>query len=215
VQLCVIAKEPRPGFAKTRLTPPCTREQAATIAEAALADTLDAVARTPASRRVLVLDGDVGSWLPPGFEVVPQSGGGLEQRLAAAFAFCFSTVPDEPIVLIGMDTPQVQPAMLTDAGQRLHRADAVLGPATDGGYWLIGLRTSVPGAFAGVPMSTGETGEAQRTRLERIGCSVELVNELDDVDTFADARRVAAQYPTGRFASAVAPAMREPAGTIR
>ena len=79
MQLCVIAKEPRPGFAKTRLTPPCTMTQAAAIAEAALADTLDAVLTTPARRRVLALDGAVGSWLPPGFEVVPQSDGGLDQ----------------------------------------------------------------------------------------------------------------------------------------
>ena len=69
--LLVIAKEPRPGRVKTRLTPPFTPEEAAALAEAALADTLDAVARTPAERRVLVLDGTPGPWLPAGFEVVP------------------------------------------------------------------------------------------------------------------------------------------------
>ncbi|NEA82606.1 glycosyltransferase, partial [Actinospica acidiphila] len=77
VTLLVIAKEPRPGRVKTRLTPPFTPEEAAALAEAALADTLDAVARTPARRRVLVLDGSPGPWLPAGVEVVPQCAGGL------------------------------------------------------------------------------------------------------------------------------------------
>ncbi|GAB2471058.1 hypothetical protein GCM10027162_78090 [Streptomyces incanus] len=71
--LLVIAKEPRPGRVKTRLTPPFTPGQAAELAEAALADTLHAVAATPAARRVLVLDGAPGPWLPPGFDVVPAS----------------------------------------------------------------------------------------------------------------------------------------------
>jgi hypothetical protein len=211
MQLCVIAKEPRPGFAKTRLTPPCTPAQAAAIAEAALADTLDAVLRAPARRRVLALDGVIGSWQPPGFTVVPQAEGGLDQRLAAAFTFCFSTMPDEPVVLIGMDTPQVQPTALIDAGHRLHSgADAVLGLATDGGYWLVGLRTLTPRAFADVPMSADVTGAVQQSQLRRLGCSIELLDELDDVDTFADARRVASLCQPGRFSSAVAAVTRKP-----
>ncbi|CAM5579726.1 hypothetical protein SVIOM342S_07620 [Streptomyces violaceorubidus] len=86
--LLVIAKQPRPGRVKTRLTPPFTPAEAAALAEAALADTLGAVAATPARRRVLVLDGDPGPWLPPGFDVVPQGAGGLDARLADAFAGC-------------------------------------------------------------------------------------------------------------------------------
>jgi rSAM/selenodomain-associated transferase 1 len=215
MQICVIAKEPRPGFAKTRLTPPCTPEQAAAIAEASLADTLEVVLRTQARRRVLVLDGEIGAWLPPGFEIVAQTGGGLDQRLAAAFAYCFSTMPDEHVVLVGMDTPQVQPDQLMAADRHLRTgADAVLGPATDGGYWLIGLREHVPRAFTDVPMSTPWTGNAQRTTLERLGCSLAFVDELDDVDSFSDAQRVAAGFPYGRFASAVARVIRRPAEAI-
>ncbi len=141
MQLCVIAKEPRPGFAKTRLTPPCTMTQAAAIAEASLADTLDAVLTTPARRRVLALDGAVGSWLPPGFEVVHQSDGGLDRRLAAAFAFCNSTMPDEPVVLIGMDTPQVDPATLADAG-RATEPRRRRRPRTRHRWWLLADRTT-------------------------------------------------------------------------
>jgi rSAM/selenodomain-associated transferase 1 len=204
VQICIIAKEPRPGFAKTRLTPPCTPTEAAGIAEASLADTLEVVRRTPARRRVVALDGAIGPWLPSGFDVVPQPQGGLDRRLESAFAHCFRVAPSEPVVLIGMDTPQVQPDDLLAAGRLLDTGtDAVLGLATDGGYWLIGLRRPVIGAFTGIPMSTAHTGAAQLTRLARRGCSIETVATLDDVDDFPTAERVAQCHPDGRFAEAV------------
>jgi rSAM/selenodomain-associated transferase 1 len=204
MHLCVIAKEPRPGFAKTRLTPPCTPEQAARIAEASLADTLETIRRTPACRRTVVLDGKVGPWLPKEFTVVDQVDGGLDRRLSAAFDQCFAATPDDPVVLIGMDTPQVRSADLIHAGEHLHRgSDAVLGPAADGGYWLIGLRSPVVHAFTGVPMSESFTGAAQRSRLQALGCTIETVSTLDDVDDYDTATRVAYENPHGRFASAV------------
>lgn len=94
--LLVIAKSPAPGRVKTRLTPPCTPEQAAALAEAALADTLATLGRVPAGRRLLVLDGEAGSWLPPGWQVVPQRGGGLDVRLAAAFTHAAEATPEAP-----------------------------------------------------------------------------------------------------------------------
>ena len=136
MQLLVIAKEPVPGQVKTRLCPPCTPEQAADIAEAGLADTLATVAATPASRRVIALDGRPGPWLPAGFEVVSQRSGGLGNRLAGAFEDCFH-VSDEPVVLIGMDTPQVRPEQLVSVQALLEStADAVVGLAPDGGCLL-------------------------------------------------------------------------------
>src|SRR4051794_33949116 len=82
--LIVIAKAPVAGRVKTRLCPPCTPDQAAGLARAALQDTLDAADRsTLAGRRVVVLDGDPGRWLPAGFEVIAQRGDGLAERLAA------------------------------------------------------------------------------------------------------------------------------------
>lgn len=104
--LLVIAKEPLPGRVKTRLTPPYTPQEAAALAEAALTDTLHALLRTPARRRVLVLDGSPGAWLPSGYEVAPQAAGGLDERIAAAFGLC----DDGPALLVGMDTPQLTPA---------------------------------------------------------------------------------------------------------
>ncbi|MFE1442765.1 DUF2064 domain-containing protein [Streptomyces sp. NPDC058739] len=194
--LLVIAKEPRPGRVKTRLTPPFTPEQAARLAEAALADTLQAVAATPAARRVLVLDGTPGRWLPPGFDVVPQCAGTLDERLADAFARCTG-----PALLIGMDTPQVTPALLAGG---LDGHDACFGPAEDGGFWALGLAEPDPALLRGVPMSTPRTGAVQRERLGAAGLRVRELPRLRDVDTAADAHAVAALAPHGRFAARLA-----------
>jgi rSAM/selenodomain-associated transferase 1 len=203
MQLVVMAREPVPGRIKPRLSPPCTPEEAAAIAEAAIIDTLATVAATPASRRVVALDGRPGPWLPEGFDVLAQRTGGLANRLFGAFEDCFHFSP-EPVVLIGMDTPQVT----VDHLLRVHMAlesgsDAVMGLAPDGGYWLIGLRRLEPDAFVGVPMSADDTGEAQLERLQRSGYRVTLTDEMRDVDDARDAVEVAAEIPGSRFATAV------------
>ena len=124
--LIVMAKAPVAGRVKTRLTPPLRPEQAATLARAALEDTLAAVGRSRlATRRVVALDGEPDGWLPDGFELIAQRGDGLAERLAAAFESI-----EGPALLIAMDTPQVTPELL-DAGLAglADGADAVLGPA--------------------------------------------------------------------------------------
>ncbi|MEV0845573.1 DUF2064 domain-containing protein [Streptomyces sp. NPDC049954] len=194
--LLVIAKEPLPGRVKTRLTPPFTPVQAARLAEAALADTLRAVAAAPATRRVLVLDGAPGPWLPPGFDVVPQCAGGLDERIADAFAGCAG-----PALLIGMDTPQVTPGLLS---VDFADCDAWFGPAPDGGFWALGLAAPDPGLVRGVPMSTPTTGAAQRERLAGAGLRVRELPALRDVDTEDDARAVAALAPGSDFAACLA-----------
>ncbi len=197
--IAVIAKAPVAGHSKTRLCPPCTPEQAAALAAAALADTLAAVAASPAARRVVVLDGEPGGWLRPGFEVIPQRGGGLADRLAAAFADL-----DGPALVVGMDTPQLTPQLLAHALRELAAADAVLGPARDGGYWSIGLRTADDAVFSGVPMSHRETCAVQRRRLHTLELATRELPELRDVDDIGDARAVAALAPRTRFARTLA-----------
>lgn len=199
--LLVIAKEPVPGRVKTRLTPPYTAVQAARLAAAALADTLDTVLRCPAERRVLVLEGRPGAWLPPGIEVVAQSGDGLDERLAAAFGGCRG-----PAVLVGMDTPQFDPEDLAPAlGPAAWRDhDAWLGPAADGGFWALGLARPDPALIRGVPMSTPLTGALQHARLKAAGLAVGELPVLRDVDTAEDARLVAAAAPGSRFATTLA-----------
>ena len=110
----------------------------------------------------------------------------------------------EPALLVGMDTPQVTPALLAAGLARLADADAVLGLAHDGGYWAIGLRRAERAVFAGVPMSDARTGAVQRARLAALGLRTAELPPLHDVDTIADARLVARTAPAGRFAAALA-----------
>ena len=143
----MIAKAPVAGRVKTRLMP-AVHARAGRRARRAprCSDTLAAAPRAPrAGRRVVVLDGEPGPWLPDGFEVIAQRGDGLAERLAAAFADV-----GEPAFLVGMDTPQVTPELL-DAGLAARRrdGDSAFGAAPDGGYWAIGLRA--PGRRACSP----------------------------------------------------------------
>lgn len=197
-ELLVIAKEPVPGRVKTRLCPPFSPAEAAELAAAALTDTLETVLTLPARRRVLVLDGRPGPWVPPGVEVVQQSAGGLDERLAAAFGGCTG-----PALLVGMDTPQMTaahlaPALAPDAWDG---CGAWFGPAEDGGFWALGLAQPDPALLRGVPMSVAETGAVQRRRLADAGIAVRDLAVLRDVDTAADAHRVAAGARGGRFAA--------------
>lgn len=197
----VMAKSPVAGRAKTRLCPPLSPQEAAGIAEAALADTLEAVARCGVDRRILALDGAPGDWMPPGFRVIAQRGTSFDRRLAAAWSDAGG-----PGLQIGMDTPQVTADLLDSCLDQATRsgATASLGAAVDGGWWAIALaeRWHVD-VFTGVPMSTPHTCAAQLSRLESAGHRVRALPELRDVDVIDDATAVAARIPGSRFARAL------------
>jgi len=199
-QLLVIAKAPVPGRVKTRLCPPCTPYQAARVAAAALADTLTAGYATPATRHTILLS---GQWTPPpGWYPVTQRGDGLADRLANGFAD--TALAGTGSVLIGMDTPQVTAPLLASVAAGLDDADAVLGPACDGGWWALALRDpSHAEALRAVPLYTVDTGAATVAALRGRGLRVRLAGPLRDVDTAVDAWEVAGQCAGGTFAGAV------------
>ncbi len=186
----VIAKEPVPGRVKTRLCPPLTLQQAAEVASACLTDTLEQVARAPVARRILVLEGAPGPWLPPGFDIVPQGSGGLAQRLSACFALVSG-----PALVIGMDTPQVRPVDLWPTVDLADEPDGAFGAAADGGFWALGMRRPDPDVFVDVPMSVPTTGVEQLRRLRAIVGDVRDLGVLQDIDTIDDAHTVAARWP--------------------
>lgn len=205
-QVLVLAKEPRPGRVKTRLAASVGPVRAAELAQAALLDTLEAADGCTGARTVLVLDGSPGGWVPPAVSVLPQRDGLFGQRLDGALQDAWQDRA-LPMLLIGMDTPQVTPALLRTALDTLLTAgtQAVLGPAEDGGWWALGLRAPVAGLFDGVPMSTSTTGAAQAARLRALGLHTTALPTLRDVDLVTDARAVAAlQDPPRRFAAAMA-----------
>lgn len=199
----VMAKQPLPGKVKTRLCPPYTPVEAAALAAAALADTLAVVTRAPVARRILCLAGDAAGI--PGrdaFEVVPQVDGTLDGRVAAALALA-----DGPVLLIGMDTPQLLPEDLDlpgcapRVGGAARSPQAWLGSAEDGGWWALGLTRPDPALVAGVAMSRPDTGDRQLERLRGAGLAVTMLRTLRDVDTAADVTAVAALAPATRFAA--------------
>lgn len=197
----VIAKAPRPEMSKTRMCPPLTFDEAAGLARAALDDTLETITSTPKTHRILALEGETDTWRRPGWDVVPQRGDGLDERIAAAFAPMRG-----PTLLVGMDTPQLSLSLLEDVLDRLARpsVDAVLGPAVDGGYWAVGLRRPqahrIDRLFHAVPMSTSRTFAEQWSRLRSLGLRVSALRTLRDVDDVGDAVAVAEEAPTSRFA---------------
>jgi len=194
VQVLVLAKEPVAGRVKTRLCPPLTPEGAAAVATAAIEDTLETVRAIDVARRVLVLD---GSYDAPGFVLQPQTQGPMDVRLAAAFD---AVDPDLPALLLGMDTPQLTPALLEQAVRALLEHPAVLGLASDGGWWTLGLQRPDGALLAGVPTSRADTGALQWERLVGAGLAPYALPVLRDVDTVADALAVAALAPGSRFA---------------
>lgn len=195
--IVVMAKECIPGRVKTRLHPPLSLEDAARVAAASLADTLDAVAATGLPV-IVCAQGDIA--VPAGFRSIPQVEGGLDERIAAAVEACAGRV-----LLIGMDTPQVDPRLLRSLAEDWpEQVDAWFGPATDGGFWLLGLAELSPAALGGmrrgdlvrgVPMSSSETGRRQRERLQTAGLTIAEAAPLTDIDDIASLRDVAPLLP--------------------
>ncbi|BCJ70064.1 hypothetical protein Prubr_70850 [Polymorphospora rubra] len=211
--LLVVAKAPVPGRVKTRLCPPAGPEQAAWIAAAALLDTIEVVSAVPDVVPVLALEGELSAAVGSGpivealdgWTVLAQRGRDLSERLAAAHADAADRYPGSAVLQIGMDTPQVTVAMLTEALDRLGGGvPAVLGPAHDGGWWALGLcEPEHAEVLCGVPMSRSDTADRTLAALHGRDLAVGILPSLSDVDNMADAVAVAAAVPDGRFAAAV------------
>lgn len=213
VRALVVAKAPVPGLAKTRLAGSVGDTGAAQLAAASLLDTLDACESAFGRDGVLVaLTGDLeaaeeadalrerlGAY--PEGAVFEQREGGFDLRLAHAHGAVAQRVPGAAVVQVGMDTPQLTGELLAAVGARLDEADAVLGPAADGGWWVLALRDPAAArALEGVRMSTDHTGPDTRAALEAAGLSVVEAPVLRDVDEVPDAGDVADEAPRSRFA---------------
>ena len=210
VTVLVVAKAPVPGLAKTRLAATLGEEAAADIAAAALLDTLDAVAQTPVSARVVAMTGDLDRACRAveirerlgSFTVIGQRGDDFADRLANAHAD--AAVSGQPVLQIGMDTPQVSAELLTDCARTLLTTPALLGMARDGGWWVLGVADAASaGCLREVPMSQDDTGAVTLAALRDTAITVKLVEELHDVDTVDDIPLVrAACRSDSRFAHA-------------
>ena len=192
----VIAKAPRPGLCKTRLEPllgldGCARLQAALVARAAAwaASVGDPyVVFTPADAREEI------ATLAPGATLVAQAGGSLGDRLAAAFRDVLAEHPG-PALLVGVDTPQLDAGHAAAAlGDLRAGIDVTVGPADDGGYYLIGLREPNDAVFALPDELWGGAEVLERTldAANAAGLSVAMLRSERDLDDEADARALLA-----------------------
>jgi glycosyltransferase A (GT-A) superfamily protein (DUF2064 family) len=202
----VVAKAPVPGLAKTRIAADVGDAAAADLAAAALLDTLDTVAANGMTV-VVALTGDLDGAarsaelraLLAELVVVPQVGATFGERLARAH---LDADTGRGVVQVGMDSPQLRADDLGEAADRLGDHPSVLGPADDGGWWLLGVRHGSDASTLGsVEMSTPSTG---RHTHEVLPAPTAMLRTLRDVDTWDDARAVASEIPRSRFAAAVA-----------
>jgi hypothetical protein len=209
--LLVVAKAPVPGLAKTRIAADTGDDAAARLAAASLLDTLSTVLAVGSERDwpvVVAMTGDLAdaalgddiAEVLSRTTVVSQRGDGLDERLAHAHADASAAAGTAAVVQVGMDTPQLTSGDYVAAGEAVLGGDRVLGPADDGGWWLLGLPDATAAtALIGVPMSTDHTADATAAALD---VTVRLRAERD-MDTWADAQLIAADVPGSRLAAAV------------
>lgn len=197
--LLVLAKQPRPGYSKTRLSPPLTPADAALIAEASLRDTLDAASQCGAAHVMVALAGNP-AYLSHDTQlaVFEQQGRDLNERLEQAWRRTSGWV-----VQIGSDTPQLCVQDLDEIAASLVDHDAVLGPAEDGGWWALAQREHKEGLFASVKMSTAATFDAQLASLRARHRRVGLAKPMRDLDLWDDALEIARRHPSLRTSALV------------
>jgi rSAM/selenodomain-associated transferase 1 len=186
-RIIIFVKAPRPGFVKTRLAAAIGNEAACAAYRQLTETVLANLAPLPHAELRFTPDGaeiEIVPWLRKGWSTRPQGEGDLGERMHRAFIEAKG-----PAIIIGSDCPQVELSDLRTAAKALQTHDAVIGPATDGGYWLIGLNAPYPALFEGIEWSTGGVLQSTLAKADEAGLSVQLLRELGDVDTGADWER--------------------------
>lgn len=198
IEIAVLAKAPVPGFAKTRLIP-AIGAHAAAVLQARLTER--------AVETAIAADiGSVTLWCAPdcahtsfralqeqyGITLKPQPDADLGARMLAA-------MQGRPTLVIGTDCPAFTPALLQNAAHALAKHDAVLVPAEDGGYVLIGTNAPQPRLFAGIAWGTAHVAARTRARAETLGLRMHELPPLWDVDTEDDLARMEREFAELRF----------------
>lgn len=193
-RLILFTRYPEPGRAKTRLIPALGAEGAAALqrrmSETIVTRMVRFAGNYPAGLEIRYTDGNqqaMAAWLSRDIPCLDQGKGGLGDRLRRAFAHAFAQGSPQ-VVVIGADCPGLGPALFAQAFAALESQDLVLGPAMDGGYYLVGLNRPVPALFAGIPWGTGEVLAATLKQAHELNLSTHLLEPLADVDRQEDLR---------------------------
>lgn len=189
--LAVFARAPELGRVKTRLCPPLTADEAVALHRALVGDTLENLGKLPRQgvERVLLLsqplkrsdDLDV----PKGWTVGIQTGGDLGARLENLFSTSLRRGAAR-VVVLGSDSPTLPLEIVSEAFDRLVEDEIVVGPAEDGGYYLLGCRRLVPELFHGIPWGTSEVLSATKAVLDASGRPYSLLLPWYDIDRSDD-----------------------------
>ena len=208
-RVLVVAKAPVAGRVKTRLGADIGMAAAAEVAAASLLDTMAACREGFGPDDCLhslsgdfadAVRGDELARASEGWSVTRQRGSTFAERLASAH---LDVPPGGAVVQVGMDTPQLTAALLVEVAAAAEGHDAVLGPAEDGGWWVLALRRPTAArSLHDVPMSAPTTYDDTLRALAGEGLDVAVAATLRDVDTVADADAVAATVPGSHFARA-------------
>jgi rSAM/selenodomain-associated transferase 1 len=190
LSVALFAKPPRPGAVKTRLSPSLPATEAALLFQAFLSDAAARVRAQPRARRILYLaeglaEGEADDWASGFDEVRLQAGADLGERMARAFDEMLPA-PGNRAVVIGADSPDLPADTLPRAAEALDRCDLVLGPARDGGYYLVGLSRRAPELFRGVTWGGAEVFAESMEHARRLGLHAETLPPWWDVDEPAD-----------------------------
>jgi rSAM/selenodomain-associated transferase 1 len=193
--LIIFAKKPVPGSVKTRLSPPLTVEEAAELYSCMLKDTLEMAAGLDGITPVIYFQDDPGaaeyfSALAPEIESLPQVGADLGERMKSAFSGRFER-GFRKVAIIGSDSPDLPAEYVVGAFKLLadEGGDLVLGPAEDGGYYLMGLKMIRDGLFTGIPWSSGEVFAATVKRAKEVCLGISFLGKWHDIDSAVDLER--------------------------
>src|SRR5437016_5487659 len=208
-KLLVFVKAPRPGAVKTRLAQTIGDVPACAAYRRIVATLLNHLQNLGAVELCFTPDdaiAEIQPWLEKGWQAAPQGDGDLGLRLHSAFERAFAAGAQR-VLAIGSDCPMVTVELLREAWDGLRSHDVVLGPASDGGYWVIGLRQVHPELFQNIPWSTEDVFGESLKRIHRAGLSIHVLRELADVDTERGWRTfLAALNQEGKKAQAPYPA---------
>lgn len=198
-RVVIFAKAPVPGKAKTRLVPALGKKGAARLARTMLADTVAQcrAAGLAGPELCATPHSDDAEWrglLPDGVRLSDQGEGDLGERLARAAERVVAG--GESVLLVGTDCPDLDAARLRAAAERLATHDAVIHPAEDGGYVLLGIRRFDRSLFSGIAWSTASVAADTIARIESLGWSLFVGEALRDIDEPADLPP--ASSPAGR-----------------
>lgn len=184
-RLGVFVKVPTPGMVKTRLTPPFTAEEACRVYEAFLTDLFQRLARLKKVRGTAFFWGDspekLKHFIPNSYDVTPQQGASLGERLQSAFQTLL-VGGNRLALIIGSDSPDLPIQYVKRAFLKLKHKDVVLGPACDGGYYMIGVKSSVPELFDGIDWGEHTVFEQTLERVHRLKLTLSLMPMWYDVD---------------------------------